>query len=64
MVNQCDGCRRGLPVTNGVHRGQGGFWAGDMQSCTADRYGPDESIELTSNSPRSAMGGDSLGEGR
>jgi hypothetical protein len=37
-MNQCDGCRRGLPVENGVHRGPGGFWAGDVQACTKDRY--------------------------
>ncbi len=37
--NQCDGCRRGIPINkNGIHIGPGGFWHGDYQSCTADRY--------------------------
>lgn len=36
FVNQCDGCRRGLPLNNdGVHVGPG-F---DMIGCTKDRYG-------------------------
>lgn len=35
-VNQCDGCRRGLPIENGIHYDKG--WP-DM-SCTADRYAP------------------------
>lgn len=36
FVNQCDGCRRGLPLDeNGIHVGPG-F---DMIGCTADRYG-------------------------
>lgn len=34
MKNQCDGCRRGLPLKDGIHRG-GGF---DMIACTAERY--------------------------
>ena len=34
-INQCDGCRRGLPIDDeGVHFGAG-F---DMIGCTADRY--------------------------
>lgn len=37
--NQCDGCRRGLPVDeHGMHRGPGGFWAGDLQFCTMALY--------------------------
>lgn len=37
-INQCDGCRRGLPVNaHNIHEGEG-FWAGDMQACTKDRY--------------------------
>lgn len=36
-INQCDGCRRGVPVENGIHRG-GGFWQGDSMVCTAERY--------------------------
>jgi hypothetical protein len=34
-LNQCDGCRRGLPVNGGLHRG-GGY---DLMACTSDRYG-------------------------
>lgn len=35
FVNQCDGCRRGLPLDDdGVHRGRG-F---DMIGCTRERY--------------------------
>jgi hypothetical protein len=33
-LNQCDGCARGLPVENGIHRGKGY----DLIACTADRY--------------------------
>lgn len=33
-VNQCDGCRRGLPIRDGVHVGPGY----DMIGCTAARY--------------------------
>lgn len=33
-LNQCDGCRRGLPIVNGIHRGPGY----DLIGCTADRY--------------------------
>lgn len=35
FVNQCDGCRRGLPIDeNGVHVGEGY----DMIGCTRKRY--------------------------
>lgn len=34
LLNQCDGCSRGLPVIDGVHRGKGY----DMIACTKDRY--------------------------
>lgn len=34
-INQCDGCRRGLPVVKGIHRGPTLF---DSQACTKDRY--------------------------
>jgi hypothetical protein len=38
-INQCDGCRRGIPVNEeGMHVGEGGFWGGDVQGCTANRY--------------------------
>ena len=35
-TNQCDGCARGLPVTDGNH------YEGDLpvMACTADRYAP------------------------
>ena len=33
-MNQCDGCARGLPVKNGIHRGEG--W--DAIGCTKSRY--------------------------
>ena len=33
-MNQCDGCNRGLPLVNGIHRGEGY----DLIGCTADRY--------------------------
>lgn len=34
MKNQCDGCRRGLPLTDGIHYGKGY----DMIGCTKNRY--------------------------
>jgi len=34
MNNQCDGCQRGIPVVNGVHKDEQGFGMG----CTKDRY--------------------------
>ena len=33
-VNQCDGCRRGLPIVDGLHKGPGY----DMIACTKERY--------------------------
>ncbi len=37
VINQCDGCRRGLPVKDGwIHRGADGPW--DVIACTKDRY--------------------------
>ena len=33
-MNQCDGCARGLPVVNGIHKGIG--W--DAICCTKNRY--------------------------
>ena len=44
-VNQCDGCRRGLPLVEGIHKGEGY----DFIACTADRYAPAvrrEDVEL------------------
>ena len=33
-INQCDGCRRGLPIVDGLHKGPGY----DMIACTKGRY--------------------------
>jgi hypothetical protein len=35
-VNQCDGCRRHLPIKNGIHYGDEGYVA--VMYCTKDRY--------------------------
>jgi hypothetical protein len=37
--NQCDGCARGLPLKNGVHKGES-VW--DLIGCTKDRYEVDD----------------------
>lgn len=34
-VNQCDGCRRGLPIRNGIHWNDGKY---DHIGCTAHLY--------------------------
>lgn len=34
QINQCDGCRRGLPLKDGIHYGDGY----DMITCTKERY--------------------------
>lgn len=43
-INQCDGCRSGIPVVNGVHRmgKEGGY--SDLMACTKDRYIQDRFI--------------------
>lgn len=33
-INQCDGCRRNLPLIAGIHQGDGY----DMIACTKERY--------------------------
>lgn len=38
-MNQCDGCRSGWPVENGIHKAPSGRWH-DNIGCTADRYRP------------------------
>lgn len=39
VINQCDGCRRGLPLKDGkYHIGKNEFWGGDMQYCTKYLY--------------------------
>lgn len=35
----CDGCARGLPAVDGLHRGTEPW---DLQACTAARYAPTE----------------------
>lgn len=39
-INQCDGCRRGLPIIDGKHYLEGiGTYRGEVMGCTKDRYG-------------------------
>lgn len=39
LMNQCDGCRAGVPLKDGKHRmGKPGGYA-DWMICTKDRYG-------------------------
>lgn len=53
-MNQCDGCRRGLPVDkNGHHHGPGGFWAGDVMVCTRDLYEDKDEVTPALGSARS-----------
>jgi hypothetical protein len=35
-VNQCDGCRRHLPIKNGIHYGDEGYVA--VMTCQRNRY--------------------------
>lgn len=50
-MNQCDGCRRGMPLKNGIHKMPGStFWDGDAMSCTKDRYEPKYVIAETATS--------------
>jgi hypothetical protein len=45
-LNQCDGCRRGLPLNaSGIHRGEGY----DLIGCTADRYAMTTEREAVAN---------------
>lgn len=40
-MNQCDGCRRGIPVENGKHYLIGiGNYLGEIMLCTKHRYTP------------------------
>ncbi len=34
-VNQCDGCRNGMPIVDGIHRNKNGTC---FMMCTGDRY--------------------------
>ena len=47
MLNQCDGCRRGLPIVNGLHEGQGY----DKMCCTKNLYGEYMKKKRSPNSP-------------
>lgn len=39
LINQCDGCQRGIPVNeHGTHVDPAGNWWNN-QGCTASRYG-------------------------
>lgn len=40
MLNQCDGCRRGIPILNGLHdlTGSLGSYDGERMACTKGRY--------------------------
>lgn len=39
-LNQCDGCRRGAPLKDGVHELSGqGTYPGEKMACTKERYG-------------------------
>jgi hypothetical protein len=42
--NMCDGCQRGLPLVDGIHRGESPF---DLIGCTADRYRTAPVLDLT-----------------
>jgi hypothetical protein len=43
-MNQCDGCRRGLPLRGRIHFGPEGY---DLIACTADRYANAETVAET-----------------
>lgn len=38
MPNQCDGCLRGIPVVNNVHKNTNSDNPWDIQYCTKNRY--------------------------
>lgn len=40
VLNQCDGCRRGLPITNGMHdlTGEVGSYPSEKMWCTKELY--------------------------
>lgn len=42
-LNQCDGCRRGLPVKDGLHdlTGEVGSYPGEKMWCTKELYKDD-----------------------
>lgn len=57
--NQCDGCRRGLPLKDGVHRGEGY----DAIGCTAHLYANQQTarvgdrVQIVGNHPWSGFAG-------
>lgn len=42
-TNQCDGCRAGMPLADGIHRYPGGF---PYMCCTADLYATSSRAEV------------------
>jgi hypothetical protein len=40
IINQCDGCRRGLPLEDGIHIGEGY----DMMGCTKHVYEDEDNL--------------------
>lgn len=44
MKNQCDGCQRGLPLENGIHRARGTSY--DMIGCTRELYDDTEDAAI------------------
>jgi len=39
VINQCDGCRAGHPLHDGIHKPVGSKpWDGQAMACTRDRY--------------------------
>ena len=47
-MNQCDGCRRGLPVINGRHdlTGTTGSYPGEQMGCTSHLYQPNTAPQV------------------
>jgi hypothetical protein len=43
-VNQCDGCRRGAPLKNGIHYTSNELGALPVMYCQADRYTENGSV--------------------
>lgn len=58
QINQCDGCRRGLPVRDGIHIDQDGIAA---MACTADRYAAPQGEPVPKRKPKIGPIDESLG---
>jgi len=54
-LNQCDGCRRGLPKRGNIHYSPGGH-SNDLIGCTADRYGAGEAQPAAAVTPHAWKG--------